>query len=254
MIHCSSCGAVFDSKMAYCPYCGATNPEAAEDEYMDSLRSVRQNMNDLKSVARKETIAEAKEAGHFIRKVLIFLLVSALIIAGAVAFHAYREDREDEEKYLWMRDNIPQLDTYYENRQYDELLRFNDDAAEEDVPVWSWKHYRVLYYLEEADLLEQILKKEARGEKPDEDEPAEILLMELELLYAAEYSDLPKEDAAWVAELAGPYLSDLEERYALSEEETAYFMRMAKEEEYIDFEKCREFLASRGQNGNGVTE
>jgi len=249
LIHCSSCGAEYGRDMVYCPYCGATNPAAAENDYMDSLRNVRRDLNNLKSMAKTETIAEARETGRFIRKVLTLILVIMVISAGYTAFHAYREERKDEEEYLWMRDNITRLDSYYENRQYDELLCFYNAAEEkdEDVPIWHWRHYQVFYYLEEADCLEQIISEEKQGMVPDEDDLVWILVQELELLYASEYSDLPEEDAAWIAEFAQPYLNDLKKRFSLSEEETKQFMQQANEANgYLDYEQCREFLKARG--------
>ena len=251
LVHCSSCGAEYSGDLVRCPYCGATNPAAAENEYMDSLRNVRRDLDDLKSMAKNETIAEAREAGRFIRKVLALILVIMVIGAGYTAFYAHREGRRDEKEYLWMRQNIARLDSYYENRQYDELLRFYKAAVEEDedVPVWNWRHYRVFYYLEEGDLLEQIISGEKQGIVPDADDTSWILVQELELLYASEYSDLPKEDAAWIAEFAKPYLDDLQERFSLSEEETARFMQQAEEAKgYLDYEQCSEFLEKRGRN------
>ncbi len=246
LIHCSSCGADFDGRLVHCPYCGATNTAAAESAYMHSLRDVRRDLQDLRSLTRDETIAEAKEAGRFIRKVLVLIVLSAALIAGAAAYHAYREGQKEEETYIWMRDNIPILDTYYENRQYDELLRFYHASSDEDIPVWSWRHYQVFYYLEVRDLLDQILAEEKQGTVPDEDDLAWILLQELELLYAAEYAGLPEEDAAWIRGFAEPYLLDLQERFDLTEEETESFMQQAEEADgYLDYDKCRAFLAGR---------
>lgn len=251
LMHCSSCGAEYDRNLVHCPYCGATNPEAAENEYMDSLRNIRHDLNDLKSLAKKETTAEAREAGRFIRKVLALILVIMAIGAGYTAYYAYHEERRDEKEYLWMRDNIARLDSYYENRQYDELLRFYNDAVEEDedVPVWTWRHYQVFYYLELADRLGQIISEEKQGFVPDEDDRAWILVQELELLYASEYSHLPEEDAAWIAEFARPYLNDLQERFFLSKEEKDRFMQLAEEADgYLDYEQCCEFLKARCRN------
>ncbi|MBE5870697.1 MAG: hypothetical protein E7294_05510 [Lachnospiraceae bacterium] len=76
MIECASCGASFEASLVRCPYCGTSDAEAAEKEYMDQLEDVRQEVEeDLKEADKAVSGSISKVVISFGIVVVAFLLL-----------------------------------------------------------------------------------------------------------------------------------------------------------------------------------
>ena len=62
LIHCKSCGAEFEENLAKCPYCGTLNYKGAEQEYLNKLKNIQEDMEDLQEVPEDEVKKENIEA------------------------------------------------------------------------------------------------------------------------------------------------------------------------------------------------
>ncbi len=82
LIRCTSCGAQFDAHEPKCPYCGTMYEPGAEEHYMNRLGDIREDMEDLSSLALSETGQELKQAAKKTLKTLIVIVAAIAILLG----------------------------------------------------------------------------------------------------------------------------------------------------------------------------
>lgn len=155
-MYCTQCGASIQEKELKCPYCGAVNPFADEQKYMERLQKILRETEDLSEEPLRQYGRELKHHGK--RTLKISLAVASVFVVLAVIFLVIRlvHDRQEaisararlalEQKY------IPQLDELYEEENYEEVSRLLDQAYEEavsgDAQFFSWDHSTFMYYYE----------------------------------------------------------------------------------------------------------
>lgn len=149
---CPNCGAKIDELDPECPFCGHINEVGAEKEYMDSLYSTVDEMEDLPEQQIADIKNEVKKNTRLIGAVLAVILVIALLVgigAGIVFLtHLYFNHKDEKEEQIareWQSENFPVLDRMYAEEDYDGLADlFYDLSAEEDsyqYHLYEWKHY-----------------------------------------------------------------------------------------------------------------
>ena len=82
MVRCVSCGAEFDAHEPKCPYCGTMYEPGAEEHYMNRLSDIREDMEDLSSLALSETGSELKQAAKKTLKTLIIIVAVIAVLLG----------------------------------------------------------------------------------------------------------------------------------------------------------------------------
>ena len=140
LVICNSCGAQFGNDHPKCPYCGTMNYEGAEKEYFEKLEDIREDVEELNTVPMQETKAELKKQGKFIRKVVTIVIVLAAVFGGIIFLQERSYERDNKADFMWKEANYPIMDELYANGEYEELMTFYMQAAEEDKPVYMWEH------------------------------------------------------------------------------------------------------------------
>lgn len=140
LIVCNSCGAQYGSDHSACPYCGTMNYEGAEKAYFEKLEDIREDVEGLNAVPMQETKAELKKQGHFIRKIVVIVVLLAMVFAGIFLVQELSFKRDHKADYIWQETNYPIMDEMYAAGEYEELLVFYRQAEEDDTPVYTWQH------------------------------------------------------------------------------------------------------------------
>lgn len=245
-VHCQSCGAVYDRNLPKCPYCGATNPSGAEKAYMDKLHGIRRDMRGLSKVSAEETKRELRETGGVLKKALLIIGLIFLVLLVFVKIADVRRTRAEKEDYLWERETFAVMDAYYEQGDYEAMLKMYYEALQQNRPIYRWEHIdlcELIVIMKEADgLLEQ--------EEPlDEFELQDLLWCELSLKWSA-CRGISKEDQSWLEDRIAPYLEDLAERFPMTEEEELIFQNGAqKYGGYIEYELCKQYFRDHPVSG-----
>ncbi len=78
-VRCLNCGGEFDPHEPKCPYCGSMYEPGAEKKYMETLGEIREDMEDLNSLALSETGSEFKSVA---KKTVKTVLIIIAVIAG----------------------------------------------------------------------------------------------------------------------------------------------------------------------------
>ena len=81
-VHCTNCGGEFDPKEPKCPYCGTMYEPGAEHQYMEKLGDIREDMEDLNSLAVSETASELKSAVRSTLLTIVVIVVAIAALAG----------------------------------------------------------------------------------------------------------------------------------------------------------------------------
>ena len=81
-VRCQSCGAEFEAHEPKCPYCGTMYEPGAEAHYMEHLGDIREDMEDLSSLALSETGSELKHAAKKTLKTLFIIAAAIALLLG----------------------------------------------------------------------------------------------------------------------------------------------------------------------------
>ncbi len=245
IINCRSCGAEFDSSLPNCPYCGRMNLPAAESEYMAKLENIRGDLEDLGGLADKKAIAHSRVLG---RKLLIFAAAVIVIAAAILAVRAVR-DRSDagkgREEFLWQREAFARMDKLYDSGDWSALSEAYRTARDDGHSVYQYGHSSF------CDFLLQIEWAGTMLQEYDEeyDDPVYLFSDEIEL-YGLDYlKNLSDEERTLLEEMRAPLIEDFEQRFALSEDELSFFLRMLSKDGFVPFKECERFLRERSVEG-----
>lgn len=155
-MYCTQCGASIQEKELKCPYCGAVNPFADEQKYMERLQKILRETEDLSEEPMRQYGRELKSHGKHTLKISLAIASVFLILAVVLLTIRLVHDRQDaasararlalEQKY------IPQLEKLYEEENFEEVSRLLNQAYEEAVngkaQFFSWDHSTFMYYYE----------------------------------------------------------------------------------------------------------
>lgn len=243
MIICSSCGGECAEESANCPYCGSTLLTGAEKQYMEQLRDVKEQMEELDAAPIEETKAAIKGQGKVLKIGIILGGVLLLLVLGATYWFdrmLYRDEDDFKQQYAWKQEYYPVMDELYEQNDYDGLFRFFEEHMDdENAQFYSWEHYHFLSaYMTYRDYSDDLKAGEYRGSAAS--------------LFAQQWrakGDLAKPEHYTKEEYAAllPMLETLEEDYQTRwnidpQEEKLLYQELEKNDYYfLDFDTCEKY-------------
>lgn len=158
---CKNCGAHFDDHLPECPYCGQFSYTGAEKEYMDRLKNLKEDLDDLNETVPEIYTEELKKQVKHTKKIILIIFASVLglmlfAFAGRLLSDSlYRNDAKAE--LLFTKEAFPIADEYYTLGDYDGLLTFYQTSLSENenAGFYTWKHYLFLMCYENYDFFRQ---------------------------------------------------------------------------------------------------
>lgn len=168
---CPNCGGEFADWALKCPYCGGTNEQGAESEYMKHMEELRCKLDHLDEEAQESYKSSMDLTLKKLLKYLGILLAIALLLTLGVFLIKKIYTQKEEDFYMaqkaWQKEEYKKLDAMYDKGSYDEILAESYDILEGDYSISTWNHYCFIteFYEHYSDLLaakEQL--KEANGD------------------------------------------------------------------------------------------
>ena len=230
-VTCPSCGARYPAGELRCPYCQSVNDLTDEKEFMEDLGELRQQMEELPGKEKaRQTTAAIRDVGRSVhRGVLIFgaIVVAIGLLALGAGVIKRKNDREREararEEYLWKQENEPRLNACYEAGDYEGLLELYEEL--EEGPIYSWEHFEMLWMLVRISRIPEEMEQADReavdfgtDSKVYQETMTILLYDELEIYYF-DLRCKNERDREIVREQGAFCLSDLETRFALTDEQ-----------------------------------
>lgn len=128
MMKCKSCGAILQMEQSVCPYCGISNPVAAEQaRYLNLLKRKNQN---YRARVLKESRPEILKRIH--RRVN-WILFGVLVLVTVLSFVLY-----GSKEYHQENGTAEQMEEYYREGDYRQLYLYMNDCNLYDPD----KHYK----------------------------------------------------------------------------------------------------------------
>ena len=164
MIKCQNCGADIEELVPRCPYCGAMNEAGAEHKYMQDLYKLKDDLEDLGDMPQEEISDEVKIHAKFTGKAFGVIVLIVLLLVGIFLFLQFSGDliwkahevithtrsADAREQMQWERKYFPQLDTWYEEENYEAIQNFfneTDEAADGIQYNYSnWEHWGLMAF------------------------------------------------------------------------------------------------------------
>lgn len=144
-IICGNCGAEFDDSLPKCPYCNAIYEIGAEREYMEDLGELKEDLSELSEVPEE---VYKKEISKNVKKVMVIVLIVIVILLAILGLKHLAEqiiwgsqEVDTKEQMLWEKENFPKLDAWYEDGNYEAILDFQYQVAEEGHYIYDWEHF-----------------------------------------------------------------------------------------------------------------
>ncbi len=156
---CPNCGGEFADWALKCPYCGSTNEQGAESEYMKHMEDLRGKLDQLDEEARESYKSSMNLTLKKLLKCLGILLATALLLALGVFLIKKIYTQKEEDFYMaqkaWQKEEYKKLDALYEKGSYDEILTESYNILEGDYSISTWDHYCFIteFYDNYSDLL-----------------------------------------------------------------------------------------------------
>ena len=240
-VKCKNCGAVFDAKLSYCPYCGTMNKRGAYAEFRMKISSVIDAMLGLKENVQQSV------SRMILSSLLRSLIIIAVIVGIAFAFsrtaqvNYYNDPKYDQQAYeeiVWMDENLDRLNEAYESGDYKTIEKL---SYEQSGAVRNWSHYPS-YCLKYAY---QKIEAEERFN-------TYVFQRMLHFLFHPEsftgYNGMSKVDKGEYAAMRDTLIAELEEKgYSLAELEDIYD-KCSDSYGYVDGNLLKEYVK---EDGNG---
>lgn len=247
---CKNCGAKFDEKEPKCPFCGFFNYVGSEKKYQEELSSIHVHMAELKEEPIKEVKNQVKKVVKIMIWVFIIIFGFFLLLTGLVQFfekfdrYNYYDDAEAmKEKIIWKYENYMQLDTWYEEENYDAILQFESELYSNKIyySLYDWQHYDFLTCWEEY--MSFLTYKE------DIESGGDVSFYQERMIYLIVYFYGPVIEADYTAdewERLEVYRNEILEYaftcLAFTEEELQKLYEEANHDGYIDSSICYDYL------------
>ena len=240
-VRCKNCGAIFDTKLSYCPYCGTMNKRGAYAEFRMKISSVIDSLLGL-----KETVQQSVSR-IILSSLLRSLILIAVIIGIAFAFsrtaqvNYYNDPKYDQQTYeelIWMDENLDKLNEAYERGDYKtiEKLYYQQSHA-----VQSWSHYPSYTLKYAYERLEAEDRLEAY-------QLQQMMYFIFQPEYYTGYNGMNRVNENEYAEMREALISKLESRgYAFLELEEIY-VKCSDSYGYVDGDLLKDYVK---EGGNG---
>lgn len=138
---CKNCGADFDAKLSYCPYCGTMNKRGAYAEFRTKISSVIDAMLGLKDNVEK-SVSRIVLSSLLRSLIFIAVIVGIAFLFSRTAQVNYRNDpKYDQQAYeeiVWMDENLDKLNEAYESGDYKTV---NTLYYQQPNAVRKWSRY-----------------------------------------------------------------------------------------------------------------
>ena len=242
VVQCRTCGAEFSSDLPNCPYCGTMYLPAAEEAYMNKLEGVRSNLEQLSDLPAAES---RKHFRRLMKRVLIAAAVLLILVLAGQTIRFWKERRDtaaEKAETLWQREGFARMDEAWSSGDYDMLLLLYQDAIDSGHSVYAYRHSDFCTYLQQLQNTESALKEVNEGY----DSLTWLLLNELGLYSLEEMRNLTPEERAVLEEFRQPFLEDLQQRFAPSEEELNSFRDTLHKDGWVSYGDCERVLDEKG--------
>lgn len=248
MVVCKNCGGKFKNEFSYCPYCGHINEPSARKNFLNKMRGVTRDLEQLPRESKNIYKSQIKKE---VKKTAKLLKIFGAVILGIVLFSLsfsllFQEDPSDvKEEIFWEKEYFPVLDELYEKKDYQGILDFMEEHYEDPGECYfRWKHYEFLSLYEEYRYIISVRDNfEERSKKKDDHiggwiySAASLYFYEKnywEESYLTEYEADLKE---WKEEAEEFLYTCLE----FTKEELIRFEEEAFEDGYLSYDYCRKY-------------
>lgn len=243
-IICPSCGATCDSNLSACPYCGTMIEQGAEKEYMEKLRDVKEDLENLGDIPDAELKKNIKKQ---VFKVLIPIGIALVLIAVCAVFFAGEEQDRSEEmrkEYALRQELLPPLEALYDAGDYEGLYRaFSELYSSENAFVtYDWEHKAFCDALEYVTMAEEDWARYAENKT---ERYGNYFFYDIwNLKYIQAHKDRYKAaEYAYLEERMEAAFGHYDEAFQLTAEQTAYFEEgLAGDYFRITYADCTDFL------------
>jgi hypothetical protein len=179
------------------------------------------------------------------KKVLIAaaVLLGLILVVQSIRFWNERRDTLSEKaETLWQRDGFARMDEALNAGDYDTLLSLYLEATDAGHSMYTYKHVDFCRYLQQLQETKDALKEVNEGRES----LTWLLLNELSLYSLEDLRNLTPEEQEELEELRHPYLEDLQQRFAPSDEELQSFRDTLHKDGWVSYDDCKRFLEERG--------
>ena len=140
-IICKNCGADFDAKLSYCPYCGTMNKRGAYAEFRGKISSIIDSMLGLKDDVEK-SVSRIVLSSLLRSLIFIAVIIGIAFLFSRTAQVNYKNDpKYDQQAYeeiVWMDENLDKLNEAYESGDYKTV---NTLYYQQPNAVRKWSRY-----------------------------------------------------------------------------------------------------------------
>lgn len=248
VVHCASCGAIFNADYAYCPYCGRMNDPAAEREYMEHLDEIRQDVADLASIPLEETKQVAASQGKKVAMIVVATLVIVGILMGIVwvVLNFGSEDYDEKNAYLWRQENLPKLDACYDAEDYDGMMAIVDEGYQNGGDWYSWEHadflqvyQNYLFAKDEMEIRDSLADPVTEMKDFDYED---LFYNQMSVIYLYEKGKfLDDEEKERLAGVYEEIRADFENFYKLPEDEMEKLMDQCRKDGFVSYTEMSRF-------------
>ena len=248
VVHCGSCGAVFDADYAYCPYCGRMNDPAAEREYMEHLDEIRQDVADLAGIPLEQTREVAVSQGKKVVQIVIATLVIVGILMGIGWLLLNHESGDYDEKnaYLWRQENIPKMDACYEAEDYDGMMAIVEEGYQNGGDWYSWKHADLLQVYQDYLFARDVIEVRGRLGDPKAEmndyDYKDLFFNEISVIYLYQKGNfLDDEEKARLAGIYEEIRADFDGFFVLPDDEMEKLMSQIRKDGFVSYTEMTRF-------------
>ena len=154
-VRCKNCGADFDGRRSYCPYCGTMNKRGAYAEFRMKVSSIIDSMLGLKDNVEK-SVSRIVLSSLLRSLIFIAVIVGIAFLFSRTAQVNYRNDpKYDQQAYeeiVWMDENLDKLNTAYDSGDYKTI---NTLYYQQPNAVRKWSRYPAYTLKSSFEKLEQ---------------------------------------------------------------------------------------------------
>ncbi|MCR4717607.1 MAG: zinc ribbon domain-containing protein [Lachnospiraceae bacterium] len=242
-IKCVNCGALFDDKEHYCPYCGHITAEEAEEKYMESLEDIREDLGEMADDGQEAAIDESVSVLKKIFKTVAIILIIFFIILIGFFLTKKVFNKSDAD---WQVKNYPKYESLYQEGKYEELLELYIKDKNDKKPVYAFKHSAFVEGLATIDSAKTAMKY-VDSKTADDYWFTELLYDEMKC-YAFEYQyGITADDLEILKEMAKDFYTDLSDRYGISDEELdSWLLRIKENDGIVRFTECEKYVKDKG--------
>lgn len=117
-----------------------------EEEYLDSIKDIKDNLSDMTSYTSNEYKKEAKSLLFIIGIPTVAIVI--LLVLGIFSFNNYMKKRDEinfKKSLKWQQENYAVADELYEAKDFDALIDYIDSSVAglpyEVASYGYWEHY-----------------------------------------------------------------------------------------------------------------